>query len=82
MGIIFQSLLCPGNRRYCVQLTGHDGNSMESFALHASPWPGPSALSKIKNEDKALRYGDKNNKHTNVINTTCVQNQPLLSKPT
>ena len=34
--IIFHSLLCPGNISYYVQLTGHNGNSMESEALHAT----------------------------------------------
>jgi len=44
-GIIFHSLLCPGNISYYVQLTGHNGNSMESFALHATLVSGPSVLS-------------------------------------
>ena len=44
-GIIFQSLLCPGNISYYVQLTGHNGNSMESEALHATLVSGPSVLS-------------------------------------
>ena len=42
---IFHSLLCPGNISYYVQLTGHNGNSMESFALHATLVSGPSVLS-------------------------------------
>ena len=43
--IIFHSLLCPGNISYYVQLTGHNGNSMESEALHATLVSGPSVLS-------------------------------------
>jgi len=45
-GIIFHSLLCPGNISYYVQLTGHNGNSMESFALLARPWPGLRPIKK------------------------------------